>query len=73
MPLHYRLYRKEEDVPQGAFKSNVFTIGHKCRIASAEILRSFIFWAYQNFNQENEVDKVFKIIMKGNPQLKFEF
>ena len=73
VPLHYRLYRKEEDVPQGAFKSNVFTIGHKCRIASAEILRSFIFWAYQNFNQENEVDKVFKIIMKGNPQLKFEF
>jgi len=54
-------------------KSNVVTIGHKCRIASAEILRSFIFWAYQNFNQENEVDKVFKIIMKGNPQLKFEF
>ena len=54
-------------------KSNVVTIGGKCRIASAEILRSFIFWAYQNFNQENDVDQVFKIAMKGNPQLKLVF
>jgi len=54
-------------------KSNVVTIGGKCRIASAEILRSFIFWAYQHFNQENDVEKVFRIAAKGNPQLKFEF
>jgi SRSO17 transposase len=54
-------------------KSNVVTIGDKCRIASAEILRSFIFWAYQNFNQQNDVDQVFKIATKGNPQLKFTF
>ena len=54
-------------------KSNVVTIGGKCRIASAEILRSFIFWAYQHFNQENDVDHIFKIITKGNPQLKLVF
>jgi hypothetical protein len=54
-------------------KSNVVTIGDKCRLAHAEILRSFIFWAYQHFNQENDVDQVFKIAMKGNPQLKFNF
>jgi len=54
-------------------KSNVVTIGGKCRIASAEILRSFIFWAYQQFNQENDVDQVFRITMKGNPQLKIVF
>lgn len=51
-------------------KSNVVTIGDKCRIASAEILRSFIFWAYQHFNQDNSVDHVFCIVTKGNPQLK---
>ena len=54
-------------------KSNVVTIGGKCRIASAEILRSFILWAYQHFNQENDVDHIFKIITKGNPQLKLVF
>jgi hypothetical protein len=54
-------------------KSNVVTIGGKCRIASAEILRSFIFWDYQQFNQEYDVDHIFKIATKGNPQLKFEF
>jgi len=54
-------------------KSNVVTIGGKCRIASAEILRSFIFWAYQYFNQDYDVDHIFKIAAKGNPQLKLEF
>lgn len=54
-------------------KSNVVTIGGKCRIASAEILRSFILWAYQHFNQENDVDQVFMIATKGNPQLKLKF
>ena len=54
-------------------KSNVVTIGGKCHIASAEIFRSFIFWAYQHFNQENDVDRVFKIAAKGNPQLKLVF
>ncbi len=49
--------------------SNVVTIGGKCRIASAEIFRSFIFWAYQQFNQDTSADNVFKIAMKGNPQL----
>jgi len=51
-------------------KSNVVTIGDKCRLASAEILRSFIFWAYQNFNQDTSVEQVFCTITKGNPQLK---
>jgi len=51
-------------------ESNVVTIGGKCRIAYAEILRSFIFWAYQHFNQDDSVDHVFEIAMKGNPQLK---
>ena len=54
-------------------KSNVVTIGGKCRIASAEILRSFIFWAYQHFNQDYDEDDIFKIAAKGNPQLKFTF
>ena len=54
-------------------KNHFLTIGDKCRIASAEILRSFIFWAYQHFNQENDVDQVFRIAMKGNPQLKLAF
>ena len=27
-------------------------------------------WAYQHFNQQNDVDYIFKIAMKGNPQLK---
>jgi len=53
--------------------SNVVTIGGKCRIASAEIFRSFIFWAYHHFNQEYDFDQVFKIAAKGNPQLKFNF
>ena len=53
-------------------KQNI-SCGGKCRIASAEILRSFIFWAYQRFNQENDVDQVFRIAMKGNPQLKIVF
>ena len=52
-------------------KSNVVTIGDKCRLASAEILRSFIFWAYQNFNQDTSVDQIFSSITKGNPQIKF--
>jgi hypothetical protein len=51
-------------------KSNVVTIGGKCCIVSTEILRSFIFGAYQYFNQENDADHIFKIIPKGNPQLK---
>ena len=54
-------------------KSNVVTIGGKCRIASAEILRSFIFWAYQNFNQDYDVDHIFRVVTKGNPQLKLVF
>jgi len=54
-------------------KSNVVTIGGKCRIASAEILRSFIFWAYQQFNQDYDVDHIFKIAAKGDPQLKLVF
>jgi len=54
-------------------KSNVVTIGGKCRIASAEILRSFIFWAYQHFNQDYDVDHIFKIAARGDPQLKLVF
>ena len=55
-----------------AFMINI-SCGGKCRIASTEILRSFIFWTYQRFNQENDVDQVFRIAMKGNPQLKIVF
>jgi SRSO17 transposase len=51
-------------------KSNVVTIGDKCRLASAEILRSFIFFAYQNFNQNYTADHVFCILANSNPQLK---
>ena len=54
-------------------KNHFLTIGGKCRIASAEILRSFIFWAYQHFNQDYDEDDIFKITAKGNPQLKFTF
>ena len=50
--------------------SNVVTIGDKCRIASAEILRSFILWTFQHCYQDDSVDQVFSIAMKGNPQLK---
>jgi len=54
-------------------KSNVVTIGGKCRLASAEIFRSFIFWTYQHFNQDYDEDDIFKIAMKGNSQLKLVF
>jgi SRSO17 transposase len=54
-------------------KSNVVTIGGKTRLAYSEILRSFIFWANQFFNQDKDVDYIFEMAMKGNPQLKFQF
>ena len=51
-------------------KSNVVTIGGKCRIASCEIFRSFIFWAYKHLNQEKNPDEVFKLAIQGGAQLK---
>ena len=54
-------------------KSNVVTIGGKCRIATCEIFRSFIFWAYEHFNQDNQPDQLFKITPKHGVQLNFNF
>lgn len=54
-------------------KSNVVTIGGKCRMVSCEIFRSFIFWSYKYFNQENEPDKIFEMAFKGTSQLKLNF
>jgi SRSO17 transposase len=51
-------------------KSNVVTIGDKCRLAQAEILKSFIFWVYQSFNQDTSIEQIFSTISKSNPQLK---
>lgn len=51
-------------------KSNVVTIGGKCRMASSEIVRSFIFWTYQHFNQEKDPDYLCSKLLKNNQQLK---
>lgn len=51
-------------------KSNVVTIGGKCRMASSEIVRSFIFWTYQQLNQQKDPDLVFTKIFNNNRQLK---
>ena len=52
-------------------KSNVVTIGGKCRLASSEIVRSFIFWTYQHLNQGLEPDDVFSKTFQNSKQLKF--
>ena len=52
-------------------KSNVVTIGGKCRLASSEIVRSFIFWTYQHLNQGSDPESVFLKIVQSTKQLKF--
>lgn len=52
-------------------KSNVVTIGGKCRIAACEIVRSFILWSYQHLQQEMDPDSLFSKVMHNSQQLKF--
>jgi SRSO17 transposase len=52
-------------------KSNVVTIGGKCRMASSEIVRSFIFWTYHHLNQGLDPDTVFSKTFQNSKQLKF--
>lgn len=52
-------------------KSNVVTIGGKCRMASSEIVRSFIFWTYQHLNEGLDPDSVFSKTFQNSKQLKF--
>lgn len=54
-------------------KSNVVTIGGKCRLVSSEILRSFIFWVYEHAHQNYEPDTLFKMTMQYGKQLEFKF
>ena len=51
-------------------KSNVVTIGGKCRLAACEIVRSFILWSYHHLQQEMEPDMLFAKIMANSKQLK---
>jgi len=51
-------------------KANVVTIGGKCQMAAGEILRSFIFWAYEHFQKTHNADEVFKMAISKNRQLK---
>ena len=51
-------------------KSNVVTIGGKCRMASSEIVRSFIFWTYQQIKQDNDPEYIFSQIIFNGKQLK---
>ncbi len=53
--------------------SNVVTIGGKCRLATCEIIRSFIFWACNQYNQNKEPDKIFRLVAAKKAQLKFNF
>ena len=54
-------------------KSNVVTIGGKCRLVTCELVRSFIFWAYNQYQQKKEPNKIFELIVTNNTQLKFDF
>jgi len=54
-------------------KANVVTIGGKCRLVTCELVRSFIFWAYNQYQQKKEPDKIFELIAAQNTQLKFKF
>jgi len=54
-------------------KSNVVTIGGKCRIASCEVVRSFLFWAYEYFEKNEDPEYLFKEIVKNDHQLKIVF
>jgi SRSO17 transposase len=54
-------------------KSNVVTIGSKSRVISCELFRSFIFWAYQYFDQGDKPDQIFKRTFLKNRQLQFNF
>ena len=51
-------------------KSNVVTIGGKCRMASSEIVRSFIFWTYHQMNQDIDPEFIFNQILSNGKQLK---
>ena len=51
-------------------KSNVVTIGGKCRMASSEIVRSFIFWTYHQINQDIDPEFIFTQILSNGKQLK---
>ncbi len=44
-------------------KANVVTIGGKCRLVACELFRSFIFWLYNHFNQEQQPDAIFQLAM----------
>ena len=51
-------------------KSNVVTIGGKCRLAACEIVRSFIFWSYQHLQRENDPERLFFKVMCTSQQLR---
>jgi len=51
-------------------KSNVVTIGGKCRMATSEIVRSFIFWTYHQINKDNDPESIFNHIISNGKQLK---
>ena len=49
---------------------NVVTIGGKCRMATSEIVRSFIFWTYHQINKDNDPESIFNHIISNGKQLK---